>query len=53
MKEESWYDEKIKKLAAIDPNDPKLHVMTRRSYEANKEAVELYKASLQQQAVPA
>lgn len=40
------YAEKIKKLAAIDPEQPGLHAGTKRSYENNKEAVELYKASL-------
>ncbi len=50
MKEENWYDEKIKKLAAIDPNDTSVHHAIRTSYEKNKEAVELYKASLQPQA---
>lgn len=50
MKEEQWYDDKIKKLSLVDIDDPKLHVGTRKSYETNKEAVELYKKSLLPQA---
>lgn len=51
MKEEAWYEEKIKKLAAIDPNDENVHHATRKSYEANKEAVEAYKAAIAKEPV--
>jgi len=48
MKEDQVYEDKIKKLAQIDPNDQTVHHQIRKSYEANKEAVELYKSSLNQ-----
>lgn len=51
MKEDYLYDQKIKKLAGINPDDPGVHFMTLKSYNENKEAVEAYKASIAKEPV--
>lgn len=39
------YMEKIKRLAALDPSDPSIHHATLKSYNANIEAINAYKAA--------
>jgi hypothetical protein len=54
MEADTAYLEKIRGLAALDPNDPALHHMKKKSYNDNIEAILAYKKALTNvEAIPA